>query len=123
MGASEQNSGKVEKLADSTVKAEVTPLAEKVSVITGAGAGLLVLGFVFLLVAAELWSMWTSPTAGVCFPPGGGSSIPCPASELTSNNLAFVIFFLVVSTTMIALGSVLVCLAWLHEPVPGERTA
>jgi hypothetical protein len=118
MAASGQSPRDVEKLLGSPEKVEAPALAYKIGVISWTGWALIILGIVTLLGGAIATLAWTSPPMGPCFPPGGASSIPCPASELTPNNLAVIIVITVGSIVVIAWGGVLVCLAWLHKPPP-----
>jgi len=115
MAVSEETPRGAEKLLSSAEKVDEPTLAYKVRAVFWTGSGLIMTGFVILGAAAILAAFWTT-APGTCMPPPGGGSTSCPASELTTNNFAVVITLMIWSAVMVALGGVLVCLAWLHKP-------
>lgn len=115
MAVSEETPRKVEKLVSSAPTVRELTLATKARVVLWTGWGLVIAGLLILGLAGALAAYWTT-TAGTCYPPGGGTSVPCPASELTTNNFAVVIALMLWSGVMIVLGGVLACVAWLHKP-------
>jgi len=115
MAASEEIPRAIEKLVSPAGEVRETTFAAQVREVLWIGWGLVFLGLIILGVAVALANFWTLPT-GTCFPPGGGSSIPCPASELTTNDLAVVLALMLWSGVTVALGSILACLAWLRMP-------
>lgn len=121
MVASEQAPSRLEKLVGPADPKPADTPAHKVETVVGIGWVLVGIGMVALTVGFVLWSEWITPT-GTCFPPGGGAAIPCPAAELTSNDLAVVMVITMVASIMVGLGVVLVCLAWLHKPPQAELT-
>lgn len=97
------NSGAKEVLQSVTSQAHVIGLT-----IVGAG---IVLG----CAAALTGLIFTAPSAGPCFPPGGGTNIPCPASPLTTNNLFVVLALEIASLAFFALGIVVLMMIWFRE--------
>ena len=77
-----------------------------------AGGGIVMVGVLFLLVAVALGLAFTAPSAGACFPSGGGTSIPCPSSELTPNNLFTLIALAIASVGSLLIGTLLVMSAY-----------
>jgi hypothetical protein len=84
-----------------------------------AGMVLIMAACVMALGAIVAGGIYTAPGPGVCSPPGGGQAIPCPATELTPNNLFVEIVLVVTSMGSFLLGIMLVTLAWLRmHPEP-----
>ena len=110
------------------VPAASTPPSESATPRQGAGSrptsvtvqarnmGLAMLGAAtFLAVAAIIaGTAWTAPAPGICSPPGGGQSVPCPAGELTANNLFSLIALVVASSVLFAVGIVVEFMVWLR---------
>jgi len=115
MAVSEEAPHEAEKLLGSAEKVHEPTLAYKVRAIFWTGSGLIMVGCVILGLAVILGAFWTT-TTGTCLPPAGGGTSPCPASELTTNNFAVIMSLMIWSGVMVAVGSVLVCLAWLQKP-------
>ncbi len=76
-------------------------------------AGGVLIGAAVLLSLATVLagSIFTAPAPGPCFPPGGGSPIACPATELTPNNLFTLLALVILSLFSFTLGVVLLVLS------------
>lgn len=88
--------------------------------------GLVIVGAgVFLgLAALTAGAVFTAPSAGPCFPPNGGSNIPCPASPLTTNNMFVVLSLEIASLAFFVLGIVVLMMVWFREhPVEAPAKA
>jgi len=93
-------------------------IQSKVSSVFLLGWGFFVVGAILLLIGLIAWATWVTPT-GLCYS-GFGQSIPCPAVELTPNDSVGVLVGTLGGLVVIAMGLVLVCLAWLHQPASSK---
>ena len=58
--------------------------------------------------------VYTAPPPGPCYPPGGGQSIGCPASQLTPNDLFVTLALVIVAMGLFVLGMMVTTVAWLR---------
>jgi hypothetical protein len=77
---------------------------------------LLVLSLALVVTTVVLGSIFTMPPSGPCpAPPNSGPSAPpCPATELSTNNLFVLVTLVIVAMGSLVLGCVLLTLAWIR---------